>query len=916
MDEEVSLVLTVYEGRGLTSQKGWNVQVVSRLEEVELSTSPVPLTTQPKFEEEISWNISLGILSRLRKLGVSLVVDCIAQQQESGEQCSLGHAVLSLTSLDPGIKSEPMWHSLVDGPHNRLRSHPSLLLNLNLHDEGAEVVDDFAVVKPKQKIVMERDGSVASSSKESDYLNAAQETDIFTTFRRAGDGSGRAATPWSLRSAEEKDEIQYMEESKINTNDIVTLDESQGSSEWKFNRNNLESRSGQFSVKSYDISNVQEHGNSLHGHSVPSSHLKSKSFPSQNHFDKRSLQQSTSKNSSVKENGHRVDLQLSSSKSNDLVALPSTSKGAPHAPEKLLAVPLLNAQGSYFQIGTAGLPDEQMFEYSVTIVFAKYLDQLVPPNMEIRDTDNIVFCYSLLTHFVCGEPIQDLANPDFQAENAMGRICSTVHNLSEYFMQHLDLPINLTVGDVCLASANVRLSQFAGSILTGGLPVKVEGSYPLVPNLFSPLGWKPRGEPVVGIIVNLASVEEELSVLPFPSMVRDILSSDRGFHPMLDVPSASSSDSQEDSEIEWVDQKDGLSSRNNRTVARLGHTGRHKKRHKTWAQKGRQLHMAALEVEKWKENEQESFWKQWSAREAELQQHLAQEWESHMNSMETQLQQRLEQCHTLHQRLTEGLRALETQERSVSLKEESIKTQKEDLKLRKSELKRLMKEVGKISNKERERVEKGEAVNLQQQLFHEKQQRRLLQREVRDLEAAKRTADSTVDALRLGSQIKDEDINVLKRDKERLQEELSACRQRKEYYKMQWVKAVGQLHQTRADVNNYRVDIEKLSPKQHRMQPQAKNSIQYKDERQSDRRQLRSLPQRAVTDEPGKKGSIMTPFTDSKKFVKDLIKERKGLKDMVAKRRRVEEGDESKNEVKVLSSTNDVRKMMHSLVDR
>lgn len=45
-------------------------------------------------------------------------------------------------------------------------------------------------------------------------------------------------------------------------------------------------------------------------------------------------------------------------------------------------------------------------------------------------------------------------------------------------------------------------------------------------------------------------------------------------------------------------------------------------------------------------------------------------------------------------------------------------------------MKRLMKEVGKISNKERERVEKGEVVNLQQQLLHEKQQRRLFQRQV------------------------------------------------------------------------------------------------------------------------------------------------------------------------------------------
>lgn len=58
-----------------------------------------------------------------------------------------------------------------------------------------------------------------------------------------------------------------------------------------------------------------------------------------------------------------------------------------------------------------------------------------------------------------------------------------------------------------------------------------------------------------------------------------------------------------------------------------------------------------------------------------------------------------------------------------------MKTQKEELKVRKSELKRLLKEVDKLSKKERERVEEGEVVNLQQQLIHEKRQRRLLQRQ-------------------------------------------------------------------------------------------------------------------------------------------------------------------------------------------
>ena len=254
------------------------------------------------------------------------------------------------------------------------------------------------------------------------------------------------------------------------------------------------------------------------------------------------------------------------------------------------------------------------FRHCVSIVIFVNFFQLVPPDMEIHEANNTMFCYSLLSHFIYGEPIKDLADPDFQAENAMGRISSTVHNLSDYFMQHPDLPINLTVGDVCLATATVRLAPFASSILTGGLPVQVEGSYPLVPNLFSPLGWKPTGEPVVGIIVTLsASDAPELPVLPFAAEVRDVINSDRAFHPVMEYSSGSSvrsiSDSQDDSAITWIDQKDGLGrSRNHGTVARLSH--KHKSRHKTWHQKERQLQKAALEVEKWKESEQESFWKQ------------------------------------------------------------------------------------------------------------------------------------------------------------------------------------------------------------------------------------------------------------------------------------------------------------------
>ena len=54
----IMFLLIFFPGHGLKPENGWNVMVVARLEEKELATSPVPLTSQPKFEEEMSWTIS------------------------------------------------------------------------------------------------------------------------------------------------------------------------------------------------------------------------------------------------------------------------------------------------------------------------------------------------------------------------------------------------------------------------------------------------------------------------------------------------------------------------------------------------------------------------------------------------------------------------------------------------------------------------------------------------------------------------------------------------------------------------------------------------------------------------------------------------------------------------------------------
>ncbi|MPC95525.1 hypothetical protein E2C01_090741 [Portunus trituberculatus] len=243
------------------------------------------------------------------------------------------------------------------------------------------MVEDFISQKTKQKNAMEVDLKMGSSSKDSElpFMKASsvpQETDMFSRFRKARDESGNGPSHKGLSIVlNESDEIQLMEKSNHERHDEMIIEDSNKNNECRFNKYSLQSKGAQSIDKSFNSTQcVQEINNSLHGNSVSGSHtMKGTLLPVQS---RRSQQQSTSISSSVKENGHRTDPKPSSSKNNDVVAFPSTSGAAVGATEKLRAIPLLNAQGSYFQIGPAGEPGEQMFEYSVTIVFAKFLDQV------------------------------------------------------------------------------------------------------------------------------------------------------------------------------------------------------------------------------------------------------------------------------------------------------------------------------------------------------------------------------------------------------------------------------------------------------------------------------------------------------------------------------------------------------------
>ncbi|NWV80448.1 CE120 protein, partial [Dasyornis broadbenti] len=146
-------------------------------------------------------------------------------------------------------------------------------------------------------------------------------------------------------------------------------------------------------------------------------------------------------------------------------------------------VPVLNEEEGYHQIGPAEYCRDH-FVLSVTIAFARQLEQLVPSTMKLPDRQpEFFFYYSLLGNDVTNEPFTDLINPNFEPERASVRIRSTVDVLQMYLCAQSKLQIHLCCGDHSLGSTEIPLSGLLkkGNVEIDQHPVTIEGPFVLVP---------------------------------------------------------------------------------------------------------------------------------------------------------------------------------------------------------------------------------------------------------------------------------------------------------------------------------------------------------------------------------------------------------------------------------------------------
>nr|XP_045594563.1 centrosomal protein of 120 kDa-like [Procambarus clarkii] len=900
MKGDLTVVLSVYEGEGMQPREKWKVVVTAHLEGKVVSTDPVPLSSEPNISQEMSWDVSPSTLHKYKNARVPLRIECHAVDSNNDHHL-VGYIILPLVSAVQGEMIDKKWHRLLGGPSVPQRMPPRLLLCLNVFSEATKGAEPMNVCQENELHIdsenirelnfpSRRSVSKSSGVQRQNSVNSVQEVLNRSLDSRSGmlcDSKKNTDLQTKEKHPSTKGEIMTMDKdltrmatrltSRSSVNNLRAVgevkqevreysvdDEDRDDSENRFNAKtrNLRSCKNQSAAHSQNAEHpayTSPRGISRHSMTSPSkdSHIQPSVNQSGGTYSpaggipiRRTNQQSgvlSSPNSSIKENGHKSTSQAANE--NDFVmAIPSTSSGtigrSKPSTEMTQIIPRLNENGGFFQIGPIGDPDEKTFHFSVTIVYAKNLDQVLPKDLKVAESDTLRFCYSLLGHIVYTDSIKDLTNPDFLAERAAGKVRSTSLNVSSYFQQHPEFPIHLLIGDVCLATSNINLSSFesAGDCLTPETPITVEGSFPLLPVMLNPLLWSPAKEPVLGVIIQLSvSLENESNTQYYPPMIKENFGTGRALIMMDYLSSASSSDDASEYEkehrIPWSNQNDGSSGyyvedgKNKKYKVKKQRHGQRDLLSRWQHQRKSLMYDAAMEVETWKEDQQHIFWEQWSAREAELQNHLASEWQERISSVETQLQSRLDQCDTLHKTLTSALLNVGIKEKNVALREEKVRSLQQEVKRQKRELKQRESASVKVDKRQRKRKME-EADELQVQLQNEKSRRKQLQRQVRELEAASRAATEAAEATQLGNQVKMQEIKSLKEDKERLVEQLNAALKRKQYYKLQWVRLVGQMHNMHTarvhDTPDVRMDMERSEP--YFVNPQPNKQLKYKED--------------------------------------------------------------------------------------
>ncbi|XP_052011142.1 centrosomal protein of 120 kDa isoform X2 [Apodemus sylvaticus] len=150
--DQLLIVVSILEGRHFPKRPKHMLVVEAKFDGEQLATDPVDHTDQPEFATELAWEIDRKVLHQHRLQRTPIKLQCFALDPHTSAKETIGYIVLDLRTAQE-TKQAPKWYQLLSNKYTKFKSE--VLISITLETDTKAQVDSF-----KAKGAPPRDGKV------------------------------------------------------------------------------------------------------------------------------------------------------------------------------------------------------------------------------------------------------------------------------------------------------------------------------------------------------------------------------------------------------------------------------------------------------------------------------------------------------------------------------------------------------------------------------------------------------------------------------------------------------------------------------------------------------------------------------------------------------------------------------------
>ncbi|KAL1773367.1 centrosomal protein of 120 kDa isoform X1 [Sigmodon hispidus] len=138
--DQLLIVVSILEGRHFPKRPKHMLVVEAKFDGEQLATDPVNHTDQPEFATELAWEIDRKVLHQHRLQRTPIKLQCFALDPLSSAKETIGYIVLDLRTAQE-TKQAPKWYQLLSNKYTKFKSE--IQISITLETDTKAQVDSF-----------------------------------------------------------------------------------------------------------------------------------------------------------------------------------------------------------------------------------------------------------------------------------------------------------------------------------------------------------------------------------------------------------------------------------------------------------------------------------------------------------------------------------------------------------------------------------------------------------------------------------------------------------------------------------------------------------------------------------------------------------------------------------------------------